>query len=360
MARFSNLRSCRGSLSLEAALVLPLTLVFGLALLTLLQCSVCEIKLKSSLDRTAAEVSMLSPLIYLANESGLTIKPDGLSGLIAESDSIQLLDQLLEELLPGQTVKSLSDDLMLDISTSVFFGPFIQKRMDYWLAEACSGQPGWQARLGQRRLFLDWQAADHRLWLVLKYELLTPLGHFQRKACAVVPLWTSKPRQENSEGEDRVWMMDNFARGRKIRQAFGANLPDNFPVIASFANGLATMIRSVDLTAPTYQSQDRTQADLIRMVDDLAAFNGAAIQQADGSVSVQLTEIKRKAFILVIPANAVQPWLHEALTEIASYAAARKITIRVEHYGESHRYGQDGQDQLVTSAGLRYHFNVAA
>ncbi|HAL74128.1 MAG TPA: hypothetical protein DCM45_03420 [Clostridiales bacterium] len=360
MARICNQRNCRGSLSLEAAIVLPLLLAFGFALLALLQCSVCEIKFKSALDRTAAEISMLSPLIFMADESGLAPMTKGLSQELTESDSIQLLNQLLEELLPGQTVEALLDDLVLDLSTSVMLGPLIQKRFDYWLAEACSGQPGWQARLGLRRLFLDWQAADHRLWLIVDYELISPFGPLQRKTCAVVPLWTGRHIPADSSGEDSVWMMDNFARGRKIRQAFGANLPDNFPVIASFADGQATMIRSVDLTAPTYQSQGRTETDLIRLVDDLAAFQGAATHRSDGAAVVQQADIKRKSFLLVIPANAEQAWLHEAIKDITSYAASRQITIRVEKYGNSYRYNQDEQDRLVTSAGLRYHFNVAA
>jgi hypothetical protein len=92
----------------------------------------------------------------------------------------------------------------------------------------------------------------------------------------------------------------------------------------------------------------------------LSAFQGAAIQRSDGAISVQPAEIKRKSIVLVIPANAEQSWLDSIFNEITNYAEVRRISIWIERYGQSNRYDQDKQDRLVTSAGLRYHFNVAA
>jgi hypothetical protein len=360
MAKNDNLRNSRGSLSLETAIVLPLLLSVGIALLGILQCHVCEIKIKNALDRTAAEISLLSPVIFLADESGISAAYRGLPGEVVKSDSIVLLNQLLGELFPGRSVEALFDDLMLDLSTSVVLGPLIQKRIDYWLAEACSGQPGWQSRLGQRRLYLDWQVSDHRLWFIFNYDLMTPFGPLERQTRVVVPLWTGHPEGATGPGDDDVWMMNNFARGRKIRQVFGANLPDNFPVIANFSDGQAMMIRSIDLTAPTYRHQERTRASLLQMVDDLAAFSGAAVKRSDQTTAVQAADIKRKIILLVIPSNVEQYWLRDVLAEISDYAASWQIAIRVKRYGKSYRYCQDKQDRLVTSAGLRYHFNVAA
>lgn len=58
-----------------------------------------------------------------------------------------------------------------------------------------------------------------------------------------------------------MWSLKPFERGVEIEKMLGQNLPSNFPVIDKFENGLATSIKSMDLSAKTYQNiatMDRT------------------------------------------------------------------------------------------------------
>jgi RHS repeat-associated protein len=50
-----------------------------------------------------------------------------------------------------------------------------------------------------------------------------------------------------------VWGMNSGQRGMMIERALGGNLPTNFPVIDKLAKGVATSIKSIDLTAKSYQ-----------------------------------------------------------------------------------------------------------
>ena len=74
----------------------------------------------------------------------------------------------------------------------------------------------------------------------------------------------------NKQNEDDIWSLDNFTRGRRIREIFHANLPSNFPGIAAYSNGVATLIHSLDVTAASYQDP----ADIGRKLTAISRISG--------------------------------------------------------------------------------------
>ncbi|NLN04556.1 MAG: hypothetical protein GX166_07050 [Clostridiaceae bacterium] len=130
--------------------------------------------------------------------------------------------------------------------------------------------------------------------------------------------------------EASVWSLSNFERGRIIRQVFGANLPSNYPVIAKFDNGKATMIKSLDHTAKTYQDANIFKTTIKNMVLELAQFNGRDY----GGVSIKPGDIKRRELLLVMPTNELTPQQEFALMEISSYCLAKNVVLIVERYQE--------------------------
>lgn len=75
-----------------------------------------------------------------------------------------------------------------------------------------------------------------------------------------------------------VWNLTPFARGWAIEELIlgGArNLHPNFPVIDDFVEGVATSIKSLDLTAATYQSGSAIISRLSSYAAKLASFQGA-------------------------------------------------------------------------------------
>ena len=69
-----------------------------------------------------------------------------------------------------------------------------------------------------------------------------------------------------------VWRLGNFARGIAIETALGKNLAAGFPVIDKFLNGTATSIKSIDLTAKTYQDTEKLGSTLDNFVDKGSEF----------------------------------------------------------------------------------------
>ena len=315
-------------------MVMPLVLLVTASLIIALFCIETEIKVKGALDRTAAELSLISPAGILLSRQDIDPESD--------SQVVAAINQMLREISPDANLESVLSDLTLDLVSSAVIGDLLQKRLDYWLAESWSGQPGWAGRLGSRRLFLDWQVSRQQLYLCLSYDLVTPVGTFVRHTLAVVPLWIGQNSRSDEGDEEEIWQLDNFSRGRRFRQLYGANLPDDFPVIASFSAGEAVMIKSIDLTAPTYKSEHEVRRTICRMIDDLSAFMGAQYVRSDQQVSITAESIKSRRLLLIIPENSRQSWLSNLLSEVAGYAEACSVILDVVSHGTSLRWQDIG------------------
>lgn len=319
-----------GGLSLEAALIMPLVLMLTASLVVALYCFEAQIKIKGAMDRTAAELSLLSPACQLLEELNL--------GDLGISEKASELNTVIEEICPGESIESIMGDAMLDLASSVLVGKILQNRLDYWLGEAWSGQPGWAGCLGRRKLYLDWKTGSQQLWLCLSYQLKTPIGTMTRQANVVVPLWTGQKKLDSDEDADGIWQLDNFSRGRRLRELYGANLPYDFPVIARFSEGEALSIKSIDLTAPTYQDQETIRENLLEQIENLFLFNGADYYREKGSVSVSSQSITSRRLLLIIPGNCQQPWIDDFFMDMSSRAAAKSITLQIVRFGSSTRY----------------------
>jgi RHS repeat-associated protein len=123
-----------------------------------------------------------------------------------------------------------------------------------------------------------------------------------------------------------VWKLGNCARGAIIEKMLGANLPRNFPVIDKLVNGVATSIKSLDLTAKSYQNIKTLTSKIDGYVDKLASFKGAS----GGGGTVTAAEISSKELQLAVPpgATAAQEAAIKAATERAQKAGVT-VTVTV-------------------------------
>src|SRR5205823_3902258 len=97
-----------------------------------------------------------------------------------------------------------------------------------------------------------------------------------------------------------VWDLPSSPRGEAIEKALGQNLPQNFPVIDKFENGLATSIKSMDLKSATYLKVESLTSKGECYVDKVAAFRG----RRWAGVEVKGADIKGRALELAVPPGA--------------------------------------------------------
>jgi hypothetical protein len=132
---------------------------------------------------------------------------------------------------------------------------------------------------------------------------------------------------------DDIWSLNNFQRGMKIRRIFGANLPSSFPVIAKYDNGHAVMIKSMDLTAQSYQQGNNAEKTLLEYIDKLAAYKGQPTPWGSDDIVIREQDIASRELKLVIPKNKLSDANEALLEKMAHTAAAKGVTLVVERYG---------------------------
>lgn len=123
-----------------------------------------------------------------------------------------------------------------------------------------------------------------------------------------------------------VWTMGWAARRRAIEQQLGVDLlPPNFPAIDSFANGVATSIKSIDLNAGVYQNAGRLVSRINKYVDQLADFESSDLV----AHPIEPEEIASRKLILAVPGNAMTAGQRAAIDTARVRAAKIGVKINV-------------------------------
>lgn len=138
---------------------------------------------------------------------------------------------------------------------------------------------------------------------------------------------------ESDKNEDNIWLLSNFERGRKIRKIFGANLPIGYQGISRFENGKATLIKSMDLTAPTYASPEETFKRIKRIIDGLIHYTGNDKPWGSQEIIIREEDIIQKELLLVIPKDKIENEIQKELDFLQHYAYFNNIAFTIVKYG---------------------------
>ena len=126
-----------------------------------------------------------------------------------------------------------------------------------------------------------------------------------------------------------VWSQNPYERGREIESILGGNLPGNFPVIDKFVNGVATSIKSVDLTSASYQSASGLKSLLTGYVKSLSGFSGRS--WAGAQVGTNATnQILSRTLEIAIPRGSVTATQQTVMNQIVqnSLSATNPVTVK--------------------------------
>lgn len=123
-----------------------------------------------------------------------------------------------------------------------------------------------------------------------------------------------------------VWSLGWGARGQRIEQALGRNLPNNYPVLDRFvkATGVATSIKSIDLASRSYQRGARVYSRLKMYIDKLASFKGRQWAGAD----IRQGYIRHRVIELAIP-SAGTPVQQQAIRRAIAYARSVGVELKI-------------------------------
>jgi hypothetical protein len=168
-----------------------------------------------------------------------------------------------------------------------------------------------------------------------------------QEACARAWLFGDGPSavpEDPSIYEDDIWSLGNFERGRRIREIFHANLPNNFPKIALYSNGVATAIHSLDTTAASYQTPSGIGRKIDEYVGELAKYDGQATPYGSEGITIPPEDILSRRLVLVIPRNDISPEISAEIDRRIVDALDRGIFLQVERYAKKKIEGEEEGD----------------
>ena len=326
----------RGSVTIESSIAFTVVLVFLASMISIINIYRTDILMRRAQEQTCEKVSMICPLAITASDVISTtvnafpdIEIDGISGSDAISQVAKFItgadmasgytieEMVLEGALGGYMANDIAEgyisrnggsDFMLPDDINVTFEVNTQKS----IIEVCT-----------------------------TYSVLTLAGRCERSIYNVIPIYGKGDlfllASDEQKKESDIWSEDNFTRGDYFREQYGGNLPKTFPVIDAYDNGKATSIMSIDLTAPTYGSDDEIIKKICGNIDDLAGFGGADTK-IDGT-QYTIDSVTDKSLIVVIPSNADES-AKNTVYSMGYYAASKGITMTVEEYGTSMKYAE--------------------
>ncbi|MCL2163806.1 MAG: hypothetical protein FWH55_05280 [Oscillospiraceae bacterium] len=369
-------KSSEGSVTLEAAVALPVFMCVVMMLAFLLRVVYVQEYVQHSITQTAVEIAGTS---YVYAKLGLLDIQREAEGVVdrardkAEETVMKSLE--FETLLPREINSELI--AFLDFVASCVkgnvngfvFGLYSKYATSKYLGDsggADSGEAGVKMRglnVADGYDGVDFTASEYLLdggedvVIQVRYSLKPPLSirafsefEMTQKACARAWLFGSdgvragddaesdddgeEKEEEDDEEDEDIWSLGNFERGRRIREIFNGNLPYNFPGISSFEGGVATLIKSLDTTAASYQNSQTLSRVINSYIDDVISYKGQTQPWGSEGITINPEEIKSRRLILVIPTNSIDATLSDTIDESVRRAADIGVYLQVEKYGK--------------------------
>lgn len=313
-------RSKEGSISLEAALLLPLCIIVIVLFTQITAALNIEINLRAAMDAASREAGLAMATAGLWEDRPQTV----VDFLSAES---------------GIDLPAALDEWILELAFGQAGGNYLMSRVNHYYESDTSYPALSQNILSDASMTLRISDSESLIWMDLDYELQLVGIRLKRQIRQPAVLWHALPKieEEIDAVPEDIWSSDNFSRGLFFRAYFGSNLPDNYPVFSIFEHGHATLISSIDITAPSYVDEENLIKNIRKDIDRIAAYDDPGALWRNNPVKFTSADIHTRSLLLVIPTNA-RDGFQDVLNEIRLYAREQNVNIKLRRAGFSKRY----------------------
>ncbi len=352
-SRSSSAELKRGTVILEAAIAVPIILLTFIILLVGINCVQADLAFAQAVDQSTNEAAIVVPVV----DAGLDVISDILSGIDnreGQEDSASQNDSLSGVAQGLGFVHALTDYIGIegeDVLGTLVFGKAIRDRIVWTYDQLCQNKLI-RNSIKNVSVYVDYNRMQKTIYLDVYYEWVTPFSTFEKKIRSSIPVYAelqlNLDLQSDQKTADSVWEMSNFERGLYFRKLYGANLPESFPVISAWENGTATSIKSIDLTAPGYQSGNDLEKKVFSHINDLARYSGTDQPWGKDHIFIDGQDINNRVLILIIPENAPDSIINE-LYEYENYANNHGVDLICKQHGVSARYQQDESESENSS-----------
>lgn len=311
-----------GGLSLEAAIVLPLSMIFIFSLILITHLANYRQQWHSAGIGVCQELETLAAIVGNFEQGNINSKFLGKLGT-------KLPLNISKELINKRN-GLLSAQYLLRRQAALF--------------KKDNGNRGLNTALMSKfRAEVELKEDEHVLHYLSSFNMRIFYWSIKLESKLAVPLWNRYPLADiktaadgkgDNDSKHTIWSETNFIRGDHFQEKYGADLPKQYPVISSFRNGVATSIKSIDLTNPNLKADGVLRARVSALAADLSNFNGY-ISKSEKWPSIYEQDIVGKRLLLIVPANSEETLIEEMRTILIGYS---DITFEIVKDEESYRY----------------------
>jgi hypothetical protein len=370
-----GLRRQRGSVTLEAAIAMPIYICVAVAIAFILKCVCVHEQIQHAISQASLEIAGTSYIYGLAGALELQREAEGAANRAKDKAKDTIMKTWgLESWAPAaltdyaaEQLDSAAENLIKGANSAVFsrYAKGVAQKYLLGGSGSESGDEGGGAEPASLGVAggldgLDFAGSAYLadgsedVVIMVTYKMRAPIFiralsefTFVQKACAKAWLY-GESGAPAAGGEDAdefdIWALGNFERGKKIREIFHANLPQSFPGISAYEGGTATLIKSLDTTAASYQSAKIISQAIGGYVGDLAGYAGQEKPWGSDGIVIKGEDIRARRLVLVIPKNDIAPEISAAIDACAQEALASGVYLQVERYGTKKTEGAGGAE----------------
>lgn len=313
-------RSKEGSISLEAAVILPICILVILFFTQILSAFKLEMNLRAAMDATAREAGLAFATTGLWEEF-----PQTAVDIITEETKVNLPSAL--------------DEWIMELTASQIAAPFVMDRVATYYERDVSYPDLTKNILKNESMSMTVSRSESLIWMDLYYDLEFLGLSVERSIRQPIVLWHPLPNIVDNPANfpEDIWSMDNFSRGSFFQSYFDSNLPQNYPVFSRFESGHATRITSVDITAPSYQALQDLTNHVRKELEQVAAYEDPGTVWKRNPISFTGDDIRSRSLLLVFPTNERDEAVR-AVEDLRSYAKSLGVNLKIRRVGFSERY----------------------
>ncbi len=325
-------RSRAGSIAIESAIAVSGFVLVSVLLLYGVLSVIAGLRVDSAMERTGRVLSLGSVAAdlvgadrleqSLCEAAGIEDWPFGttlLEDVVVSGSGATLLPTLFEACLPTAGAPAATVDRL-----------FAGKGARRWSVSCESGlSDGWMR-------------------VTVSYSLRTPFGAIRQRRTQAFALWNDGDGTRDARETSNVWELGNLERGRAVRVRFGGNLPLGYPVIASYRNGTATAIHSMDLSPYGWKDEVGAREELAGWIEALAGFDGTPAPWGADAIDMRPGSVAARRLLLVVPVNTDDGLSAGLLRDAGKDAVLRGVDLTVVRY-------QERLDPVAVDSRLGYH-----
>ncbi len=335
----------RGTVVLEMAIAVPIILLTSLVIMIGMNCVQADIAFAQSVDQATNEASIAIPVLDVGLDAVSSILSDINYENKTEKEEKDSFSGLSEGLGFVTALANYVGFEGEDLLGTLVFGKAIRDRIMWTYECNCRNDIVFNS-IDNVSVYVDYDRISKTIYIDVYYQWITPFRDVDKVIRSAIPVYGDLELIIEGDGEtseDSIWDKENFERGLYFRELYGANLPESFPVLSAWRNGTATSIKSIDLTAPSYESGNDLYKKVVGHINEIAEYQGTDKPWGKDQIYIDGQEISNRVLIIIVPENSPASVIDE-LSGYCSYAESKGVETVIKQHGVSGRYSDTAED----------------